>query len=137
MLGEAAKERQSQTVTVTRTDLSKYEDLMTNALKAGVNRVDGISFFVGNPKKYQEEAHLKAVQAAREKAVAMAGQLGQTVGKPWELTEGTVADAFETTANVVSPMRDKFEMAPPPPEPTVAGGEATIRAFVRVSFQLE
>ncbi len=125
----------SQTVTVTLTDLSKYEDLMTNALKVGVNRVDGINFFVGDPKKYQEEARLKAVQAAREKAVAMAGQLGQTVGKPWELTEGTVAEAFETTANFVSPMRYKFAM--PQQEPTVAGGEATIRAFVRVSFLLE
>ena len=125
----------SQTVSVTLTDLSKYEDLMTNSLKAGVNRVDGINFFVADPKKYREEARLKAVQAAREKAVAMAGQLGQTVGKPWEVTEGTDMDANDTTANFLSPMRYKFAM--PQQEPTVAGGEVTIRAFVRASFQLD
>jgi len=123
----------SQTVTVTLTDLSKYEDLMTNSLKAGVNRVDGINFFVADPKKYREEARLKAVQAAREKAVAMAAQLGQTVGKPWEVTEGI--DANDATANFLSSVQYKFAM--PQQEPTVAGGEVTIRAFIRVSFQLE
>jgi uncharacterized protein YggE len=40
----------AQTVTVTLTDLSKYEDLMTSFLKVGVNRVDGIVFVVADPK---------------------------------------------------------------------------------------
>ena len=30
-----------RSLSITLTDLSKYEDLMTNSLKAGVNRVDG------------------------------------------------------------------------------------------------
>jgi uncharacterized protein YggE len=125
----------SQTVTITLTDISKYEDLMTNSLKAGVNRVDGINFFIAETKKYREDARLKAVQAAREKAVAIAGQLGQTVGKPWEITEGTDIDANDTTANVSSSIH--YKLAMPQQEPTVAGGEIIIRAFVRVSFQLE
>jgi uncharacterized protein len=66
------------------------EDLMTSALKVGVNRVDGINFFVADPKKYREEARLKAVRTAREKATTMAAKLGQTIGKPWEVTEVTV-----------------------------------------------
>jgi uncharacterized protein YggE len=124
----------SQTVTLTLTDLSKYEDLMTNSLRAGVNRVDGINFFIADPKKYKEEARLKAVQAAREKAVAMAGQLGQTVGKPWEITENPDIDAQEVSAN----FNMHYKMAPMLQEQsTVAGGEVTIRALVRVSFQLE
>ena len=52
--------RVSQTVALTLTDLSKYEELMTGALKAAVNRVEGISFFVSNPKKHREEARLKS-----------------------------------------------------------------------------
>jgi uncharacterized protein YggE len=124
----------SQTITVTLTDPSKYEDLMTSSLKAGVNRVDGINFFVTDPKKYREEARLKAVQAAHEKAAAMAAQLGQTLGKPWEVTEGTDVYANDTTANFLSSV-GKLAMAQQ--EPTVAGGEVTIRALVRVSFQLQ
>jgi uncharacterized protein YggE len=128
----------SQTVAVTLTDLSKYEDLMTNALKVGVNRVDGINFFVADPKKYREDARLKAVQAAREKAVAMASQLGQTIGKPWEVTEGTDFDANDyATPNFLNSRGNFGKLALQLPEATVAGGEVIIRAFVRVSFQLE
>lgn len=123
----------SQTVTVTLTDLSKYEDLMTNFLRVGVNRVDGITFFIADPKKYREEARLKAVQIAREKAVAMAGQLGQTVGKPWEVTEQSDLDAQDVTAN----LNMRYKMPMQQEQSTLAGGEVTIRALVRVSFQLE
>ena len=123
----------SQTVTVTLTDLSKYEDLMTNSLRGGVNRVDGINFFVADPKKYREEARLQAVRAAREKARAMAAELGQTIGKPWEVTEQPDIDAQDVTANFG--MRYKMPMQQE--QSTVAGGEVTVRALVRVSFQLE
>jgi uncharacterized protein YggE len=49
--------------------------------------VDGIDFLVADPRKYREDARLKAVRAAREKANKMAAELGQSLGKPWQLTE--------------------------------------------------
>jgi uncharacterized protein len=124
----------SQTVTVTLTDISKYEALMTNSLKAGINRVDGVYFVIADPKKYKEEARLKAVQLAREKAVAMARELGQTVGKPWQVTEGEDLDPYAKTANLsITYGRSRGEME----DSTVSGGEMTIRGTVQVSFQLE
>jgi len=123
----------SQVITVTLTDLSKYENFMTSSLRAGVNRVDGINFFVADPKKYREEARLQAVRVAREKAKAMAAELGQTIGKPWEVIEQSDFDAQDMTANFG--MRYKMPMQEA--QSTVAGGEVTIRALVRVSFQLE
>jgi hypothetical protein len=129
--------RVSQTVAITLTDLSKYEDLMTGFLKVGVNRVDGIDFLVADPKKYREDARLKAVRAAREKANTMAAELGQSLGKPWELTEE--ADSERTAylyANVQVQQRPNFGM-PEQEASTIAGGEVTIRSTVRVSFQLE
>jgi uncharacterized protein YggE len=123
----------SQTVTVTLTDLSKYEDLMTNSLRAGVNRVDGINFFVADPKKFREEARLQAVRVARDKAKAMAAELGQTIGKPWEVIEQSDFGAQVMTANFG--MRYKMPMQDA--QSTVAGGEVTIHALVQVSFQLE
>jgi len=123
----------SQVITVTLTDLSKYEDFMTSSLRAGVNRVDGINFFVADPKKYREETRLQAVRAAREKAKAMAAELGQTIGKPWEVTEEADMNAQDVTANLFV----RYGMSIQKEEPTVAGGEVTIRALVRVSFQLE
>lgn len=124
----------SQTVTVRLADISKYEDLMTGFLKAGVNRVDGIDFLVADPKKYREEARLKAVRVAREKANTMAAELGQSLGKPWEVTEE--AD-MNTTAYLTANTRMRFDMPMQQEAPTIAGGEVTIRATVRVGFQLE
>ena len=72
---------------------SKYEDLLASAPKAGVNRMNGFNFIVADTKKYREEARLKAVKAAREKAITMAAELGQAVGKAWEVREAADYDA--------------------------------------------
>jgi len=126
----------SQAVTVTLTDLSKYEEFLTSALKSGVNRINGINFFVVDAKKYREKARLDAVKAAREKATAIATELGQTLGKPWDVSEDSNFEAeMYLTANKAS-----FLGGLPGPQQgvsTLAGGEVTIRASVRVSFQLE
>ncbi len=124
-----------QQVSITLTDLSKYEALLTGALNAGVNRVSGINFGVVDPPKYRQEARLNAVKAAQQKAKAIAAELGQTVGKPWEVTEDPNY-GNETNSPVT---REMFMAGLPRVDdgPTIAGGEVTIRAAVRVSFQLE
>jgi len=125
----------SQTVIVTLTDLAKYEDLMTNYLKAGVNRVDGINFFVADPTKYREEVRLQALRAAREKAKAMAGELGQSVGKPWEISEESTNACFNGLAPNYLAYDRKLPMRLD--GSTVAGGETVIQASVQVRFLLE
>jgi len=130
--------RVSQTVVLTLKDISKYEGLLTDALKAGVNRVDGINFAISDPKKYNDEARLKAIKAAREKATAMATELGQSVGKPWEVTE-TEYDTTALSANFGANFYKNAFMSKVAvqTESPIAGGEVTINALVRVSFQLE
>jgi uncharacterized protein YggE len=125
-----------QQVSITLTNLTKYEDLLTGAIQAGVNRVNGINFDVSDAPKYREQARLNAVKAAREKAKSIAAELGQTVGKPWEVTEDPNYRAEATYAlNGV-----QFSGGLPADRmegPAIAGGEVAIRAAVRVSFQLE
>lgn len=124
----------SQVVVITLTDLSKYEGLMTEALTAGVNRVDGISFFISEESKYREQARLEAVQAARDKAVAMASTLGQTVGKPWDISEEDNELNQLATVNTTAFIT---RMQMPYEGPTVAGGQVVVRASIRISFLLE
>ena len=124
----------SQTTIITLRDLSKYESLMTKLLEAGVNRVNGIIFGVRETRKYRDEARSEAMRAAKEKAIAMAADLGQAVGKPWEISEEGGWKAYQYTANSFS-TRDKT--AGGADESTIAPGQLTIRASVKVSFQLE
>ena len=127
----------SQTVTITLKDLSKYESLMTGLLEAGINRVQSVNFYVTETRKYKDEARAKAIRAAKEKATAMAAELGQSIGKPWEIAEDDGGSPFvQTRANSTYGYNAQFG-APGEEESTVAPGQVTIRASVRVSFQLE
>jgi uncharacterized protein YggE len=122
--------------------LSKYERLITKLLEAGVNRVDSVEFLVAEPRKYKDEARAKAIRAAREKALAMAGELGQTIGKPWDISEEGFNGLFAQTnrslyANNYVQASSYANDGSPSEQSTVAPGEVSIRASVRVSFQLE
>jgi len=111
---------------------TRKEARRTGLATGGANRVEGISFFVADPTKLRQEARLKAVVAAREKATAMAAELGQTIGKPWEITEEPEEGRTYIAANYLVAGR-----LPQQEEQTIAGGQVTIRASVRVSFELE
>jgi len=124
----------SQTIEVTLKDLSKYESLITKLLEAGVNRVDSVEFLVAEPRKYRDEARAKAIKAAREKATAMAAELGQTIGKPWDISEESFNGVFATQNASYAYQASR---APANEDSTVAPGEVSLRASVRISFQLE
>jgi len=75
------------TVVITLRDLSQFEALLSDALEAGVNYVHSIQFRTTDLREYRDEARVLAIQAAREKAEAMAGTLGQKLGDPLAVRE--------------------------------------------------
>jgi uncharacterized protein YggE len=77
----------SKTIVITLRDLDKFEDLLASTLEAGVNYVHGVEFRTTELRKHRDEARALAVQAAREKAEAMSGELDQKVGEPLQITE--------------------------------------------------
>jgi uncharacterized protein YggE len=64
--------------------------LLSAALESGVNYVHGVDFRTTELRKYRDQARDLAVQAAAEKAQAMAGKLDQTVGEPLEVVESNI-----------------------------------------------
>jgi uncharacterized protein YggE len=117
----------TQTIRVTLKDLSKYESLLTKLIENGVNRIDGVEFQVDDSRKYKDETRLKAIRAAKEKATAMAAELGQTISKPWEINEEAESGSYMYANTRV--MAGAGGGAPN--EPTVAPGQVTIRSSVR------
>jgi uncharacterized protein YggE len=74
-------------VVVTLRDLSAFEPLLSDALEAGVNYVHGVEFRTTELRQHRDEARALAIEAAREKAVALAGVLDQDVGRPLAIQE--------------------------------------------------
>lgn len=77
-----------KSVVVDLHDISQFEALLSAVLDAGANYVHGIDFRTSELRKHRDEARSLAIDAAREKAEAMAARLGQNVGRPISMTEG-------------------------------------------------
>jgi hypothetical protein len=75
------------TIAVTLRDVQKLEPVLVEALEAGASTVDGIEFSVTNLRELRDRARDQAVQAALEKAEAMAGAAGMTVGSVTHINE--------------------------------------------------
>ncbi|MEJ5310587.1 MAG: SIMPL domain-containing protein [Anaerolineae bacterium] len=76
-----------RTVVITLRDLTKFEDVLSALLESGVNYVHGIEFRTTDLRKYRDQARELALQAAREKATAMAAALDQKIGEPRSIQE--------------------------------------------------
>ena len=74
-------------ISVTVNNLTNLEKIYTGLLKNGVNEVGGISFQTTELRKFRDEARLKAIKAAREKAEAMAGELGVKLAGVQQISE--------------------------------------------------
>jgi uncharacterized protein len=77
-----------QNMVLTLRDIDRFEDLLAGLLDAGITNVHGIQFRTTELRKYRDQARALALKASQEKAVAMAGELGQSVGEPLSIEEG-------------------------------------------------
>ena len=76
-----------KTIVVTLRDVSRFEELLTALLEAGVQQVHGVQFRTTELRRHKDEARALAVIAAREKAAALAGELGGRIGEPLGIRE--------------------------------------------------
>jgi len=76
-----------KTVVFTLKDTSKFEGLLSDAIKAGANYVHGVRFRTTELRKYRDQARSLAIKAAQEKAIDLAKELGQKIGKPHTIHE--------------------------------------------------
>jgi uncharacterized protein YggE len=79
--------RVGKTLVITLTDINQFDDLLTETLEAGANFVYGIDFRTTELRQYRDQARALAIQAAQEKAQALAGELGRVAGEPQSINE--------------------------------------------------
>jgi uncharacterized protein YggE len=79
--------RVGKTIEITLRDIDRFEDLLTGTLEAGANYLHGVEFRTTELRKYRDQARALAIQAAQEKAQALAQELGRVAGEPQTISE--------------------------------------------------
>lgn len=135
-----------KTIVITLKDVSKFEDVFTGALGAGATHVQGIQFRTTELRKYRDQARALAIQAAREKAGALAGELGCKISAPQSIQENSIGWWSSYSAwwggrwssamsqNVVQNVSGGSAFSE---EGTFAPGQISVTARVSVTFGLE
>jgi len=126
----------STTVIVRLTDIKRVEEFFAEALKTGITEVDSVKFETSTPRVYRDTARDLAMKAAKEKAIAMAGSIGQTIGKAIRITEVSTSPAYGYTANMSNNTFGGFTGPVTENVATFAPGAIKIEAQVTVSFLL-
>lgn len=79
--------RVGKTIVITLHDIGEFDSLFSDVLELGANYVHGVEFRTTELRKYRDEARALAINAAREKAAALAAELGQSIGTPTYISE--------------------------------------------------
>ncbi|HLY27220.1 MAG TPA: SIMPL domain-containing protein [Aggregatilineales bacterium] len=140
-----------KTVIITVKDITKFDAVLSGAIDSGANFVQGVQFLTSDLRKYRDQARTLAIQAAKDKAVALAGELGQKVGKPISITEQQnswwasygnwwgqqyQSQFNQQSQNVVQNAVSSGPTGSLDNGDTVAPGQIAVTARVSVTFQL-
>lgn len=123
----------SKTVAVILRDISRFDSLLFDVLKAGVTRLSNLEFRDSQIRKHRDQARAMAIKAAQEKANLLAREIGQAIGPAYSITETTLVPY---TANVSQNRSDSFAGTASESESAIAPGSISITAQVTVSFRL-
>jgi len=123
----------SKTVILRFTDIPHFEEFFSAVLQAGISRVRDISFRTSQIRKFKDQARTLAIRAAREKAAALAREIGQTIGKAHSVSEEGEgrSSAMSNSTSMVSGRFSEDESS------TIAPGTIRVTAQVSVSFILQ
>lgn len=124
----------SKTVAVRLRDISRFDDLLSDVLKAGVTSVNNFSFQNSEIRKYRDQARAMAMKAAQEKATLMAKQIGQSIGPAYSITEQT--ERLYSTSNFSQNATSEATESATTTS-TIAPGTISASAQVIVRFRLQ
>lgn len=128
----------TRNLSVTLRDLTKFEALLAGALKLGVDRVGQAELRTTQMRKYRDEARAQAIRAAREKAAALAAELGAKVGRPILIDESPMWDQpWMGSSRVMLQNSVSDATGEGAASATMALGQIRLNARVRVMFELE
>jgi len=126
----------SKTVAVILRDISRFDALLSDVLKAGVTRLSNVEFRDSQIRKHRDQARAMAMKAAQDKAGLMAREVGQSIGPAYSISEG-VTNPY-SQANVSQNRLEAFadNAAGSESGSAIAPGSISVTAQVTVRFRL-
>jgi uncharacterized protein len=123
--------RRNATVLLRKID--KFDEVLSTLITSGSNTVDDIDFRTSKLEEYRQQARLKAIQQAKEKATTLVGAVGSKLGRAYTINEEN---------NVYQPVMYKRAMMAMDAGgnsegSTMAPGEITVTTTVQTSFVIE
>ena len=79
----------NNTISVIIRDLDSVGEILQAAIDAGSNNIYGINFTLDDQEPFEDEARVKAIEDAREKAESMAEAAGINLGKVLSISESS------------------------------------------------
>jgi uncharacterized protein len=127
--------RVTRNLVVKLSDISKFETFLTALLDAGVNDVANVVFSSSELRRYKDQARAMAIRAAKEKAEAIAKEIGQTIGKAVSIDEENLDD--NRGSNLLNSNNNmSFELIGENNSQTIAVGTISVKAQVNAKFLL-
>lgn len=126
----------TNTVRVRTTDLKASARIIDAALKAGANRVDGISFGIKEYLAAREEALAMAAKAAKRKAEVLAGSLDQRLGRITSMSESS--PSYNYGGNRLAQVQTA-NVAPEgaPGDEAVVPGQIEVTVTVNLTYEID
>ena len=141
--------RIDNTVSITVHDVARTSAILAAALKAGANRVSGVSFYTSDLRKYRDQARDLAMTAAREKANALATSAGAKTGCVMNINENSWSyfrspwnssyrNSSQMTQNVIqNTMPSGGSSSAAGDDEPLSPGKISVKAEVSVTFTLQ
>lgn len=123
--------RAANSVEVELPEVSRIPTVIDTAMKAGANRLEGVSFSLKDDQAQREKALRKAIADARSKAGIMAADLGVRLSLIHEVQERGVQVLPRRRAESLARAGAAFAATPVEP------GEIQVRADVSITYRLD
>lgn len=120
-------------ISVVVKDLDQLGAVLDIAIKAGANNVNSISFEKADPSEAENQALVKAIQRAREKALVMAQASGAQLGRMISISEGYSTPAVYRSNLYIEKAADSFSGAAIPITPA----DLTIESSVTLVYEIK
>lgn len=122
----------SKTVAIRLRDISRFDDLLADVLKAGITRLSNLEFRDSQIRKHRDEARRMAIRAAQEKAKLLAGEIGQSIGPAYSIMEESGVEYTRSINQNVTTTSGASSDS----ESATAPGTISVTAQVTVRFRL-